>query len=410
MLRSSVVDMAGWLEPDRRLDRSPRWVATDLALTALFVWITIVSLRSDAYVDEFGPIEGVGWLLALSPTLLLPARRFAPACTLAAATLLYLWASASQGDSNAPLAAPFFAYSVAMTRPATTSGAIVAVAAAAMSTSTLYGPGAPDALITLLWPLLFGSGWLVATSIRRNQTRADRLRHEVTELEQRQADVARRAIFDERVRIARELHDAVGHAVNVMVLQAGAARLANDHSRATEALGNIERIGRNALTDLDHLLGLLHDDEAATRSPRHGIDDIAALVDQLRVAGADITFRNEVDGAVDWRTGAAVHRIAQEALTNAVKHAGRSHIDVALTRSTGALRLVVSDDGLGSQAERPSSGGRGIPGMAERAHVLGGRLTAAPLPDGGFAVEAVLPLADDAPDAPTPRSRRAVTS
>lgn len=402
--------MAGWLETDRRLDRSPRWIVADLALTALFVWITVVSVRSDAYVDEFGPIEGVGWLLALSPTLLLPARRFAPAGALVAATVLYLWASASQGDSNAPLAAPFFAYSVTMTRPATSSGAIVAAAAVAMSTTTLFGPGEPDPLIAFLWPLLFGSGWLVATSIRRNQARADHLRREVTELEQRQAEVARRAIFDERIRIARELHDAVGHAVNVMVLQAGAARLANDHGRATEALGNIERIGRNALTDLDHLLGLLRDDEAATRSPRHGIDDIAALVEQLRVAGADITFRNDVDGEVDWRTGAAAHRIAQEALTNAVKHAGRSHIDITLTRGADELRLVVSDDGLGSRAERPPSGGRGIPGMAERAHVLGGRLSAAPLPGGGFAVEAVLPLADDTPDTPAPRSHRAVTS
>lgn len=384
--------MAGSFTPDRRLDRRARWVLADLALTALMVLVTYQSLRSDAYVDMYGPVEGAGWLLALSPTLLLPFRRFAPATTLAAATVLYLWASAVQGDSNAPLAAPFFAYSVGMTRPVNASGAIVGTAAVALSTTTLYGPGSFDALLTVAWFVLFGSGWLIAVSIRRNQTRADRLGEEVSELEVRHAEVAAQAALDERLRIAAELHDAVGHAVNVIVLQAGAAQLTGDGDRALEALAHIEQVGRNALTDLDHLLGLLHDRPPADRAPQRTVADLVELVDQLRRSGVAVELHDRCDADLDWRTAAAIYRITQEALTNAVKHAAANHIDVTLTCDARSVRLVVSDDGRGSGVATSSAGGRGIPGMAERAAVLGGRLTAAARPEGGFVVEAVLPL------------------
>lgn len=384
--------MAGPFDPDRSLDRRVRWVAADVALSALFALITYESLRSDAYVDMYGPIEGAGWLLALSPTLLLPVRRFAPATTLAAATALYLWISAVQGDSNAPLAAPFFAYTVGMTRAVAVSGGMVGAAAAAMSTSTLYGPGDPDALTTIAWFLLFGSGWLIAVAIRRNQDRADQLHRDVLDLEAHHDEVARQAIIDERLRIARELHDAVGHAVNVIVLQAGAARMTRDGERALAALSEIEGVGRNALVDLDHLLGLLHDAEEPTREPQRSIDDLVALVDRLRTSGTDVELHNRCTADLDWRTVAAIYRITQEALTNAIKHADATRIDVTLGCDGDVVRLVVTDDGLGTEAHRSLTGGRGIPGMAERAAVLGGHLAAGPAPDGGFTVEASLPI------------------
>lgn len=384
-----------WFAPDRQPDRRARWVIADLALTALFAVITYESLRSDAYVDMYGSIEGAGWLLALSPTLLLPFRRVAPATTLALATVLYLWVSAVQGDSNAPLAAPLFAYSVGMSRPIRSSGTIVAVAALAMSTSTLYGPGDPDALLTLAWFLLFGSGWLIAVAIRRSQTRAEQLRREVDDLEAHHDEVARQAVADERLRIAQELHDAVGHTVNVIVLQAGAARLAGDRDRAIEALTHIEQLGRNALTDLDHLLGLLHETQEPTLAPQRTVADLVGLVEQLRSSGVDVELHRRCGADLDWRTVSAIYRIAQEALTNAVKHADADHIVVTLDCDGHAVRLVVTDDGRGRDARRSSGGGRGIPGMAERAAVLGGRLTAGPAPTRGYVVEAVLPLSPD---------------
>lgn len=388
--------MATWAEADRQLDRSARWVFADVALTALFLWITVVSLRSDAYIDQNGAIEGAGWLLALSPTLMLPIRRWVPLSALLVATALYFAISISLGDSNAPLAAPFFAYAVGITRPMDVSWPIVAGCAAVLSVGTFGGPGDTDPLTAVVWFVLLGSGWLIATSIRRNQTRAERLQAGLEKLEADQVAVARQAEADERARIARELHDAVGHAVNVMVLQAGAARLTRDREQALDALSHIEHLGRNALVDLDHLLGLLRETEdEPLRGPLRSVDDITTLIDELRAAGANIELDNRCRCTLDWRTGAAAYRIAQESLTNALKHAGDARITVTMSCTTADFRLVVVDDGLGRHSGATVGGGRGIPGMVERANVVGGHLAAGPRPGRGFGVEVTLPRSPD---------------
>ena len=288
-----------WLRPDRRQSRDPWWFVADAALALIFVWITVESLRSNAYVDEFGPIEGAGWWLAISPTLLLPLRRIAPATVLFTATALYMIISASEGDTNALLAVPFFTYSVGITRPADASGALVAVSAALLSTVVLYGPGDPEWLILPMTTMLVGVGWLVALSIRHNQLRANRLAVEAMNLRHERDLVAEHAVADERERIARELHDAVGHAVNVMVLHAGAARLATDDPRTAASLREIEDTGRAALTDLDHMLGLLHADVDAPLTPIHGSADIGRLVDEMNAAGADVHLDQRCELPID---------------------------------------------------------------------------------------------------------------
>ncbi len=368
------------------------WLLTDVLVTALFAWITVASLRSAAYVDEFGAIEGAGWLLALGPTALLLVRRRAPVTTLVAATVLYLLASATQGDSNAPLAVPLFAYSVGLTRPTRVSGPVVGLAALALSTSTFYGPGGPEVLIIVLWLLLFGLGWAAAVVVRRDQDRTAELSRAVDALEASQAGLTAAAIAEERTRIARELHDAVGHAVNVMVLQAGAARLSNRPEAAFVALREIENLGRSALTDLDHMLGLLDDSDAPIRAPAKTSADIATMVQELQSAGADITLHDHCEHPVGRHVGAAAYRIVQEALTNSLKHAGVAHVEVTLSCSRTELHVLVVDDGRVPPDRSPGAGGRGIVGMTERAKVLGGRLTAGPVAGGGFRVEAALPI------------------
>jgi signal transduction histidine kinase len=386
------------LRPDRLQSREVRWLVADALVAVLFIWITVESLRSSAYIDEYGRIEGLGWILAISPTLLLFVRRLAPLTAMLIATALYMVASAFQGDSNAPLAVPLFSYSVGMTRPTRVSGWLVGVAAVAMSLSVFYGPGDPLALSVPVVIMLFATGWLVAVSIRSNQTRAERLAVEAANARAESSRVAEEAVADERARIARELHDAVGHAVNVIVMQAGAARLSSHDERTIDSLRKIEQVGRSALTDLDHMLGLLHDDDNAVAplEPTRRIADIVRLVDSLRSGGADIHLDNRCDGSLDTtlahRTGPAAYRIVQEALTNAIKHAGPARIDVTIDCTAGQLRVLVVDDGLGAAAA-PSTpgGGRGIAGMTERAKVLGGQLTAMPLDGGGFRVEAQIP-------------------
>ena len=387
--------MTGWTRPDRYQHRGAWWLASDVVVAALFTWITLVSLRSDAYVDQYGAIEGAGWVLALAPNGLLLVRRLAPLTTLVAATLLYMAASAVQGDSNAPLAIPFFAYSVGYTRPVRVSATILGLAALALSTATFFGPGDPDLLVVVVWFLLFGIGWAVAVSVRRSQDRAVQLTQTIDDLEANQDQVAAAAIADERTRIARELHDAVGHTVNVIVLQAGAARLSHEPDKAFGALREIENLGRSALDDLDHMLGLLDDTDAPARGPTKTTADIATLVEEMRGAGADIALHDHCPQPVGHSAGAAAYRIAQESLTNALKHAGpTAHIDVTLTRTSTSLHLVVHNDGLGATLPA-SGGGRGLAGMSERAKVLGGRLTAGPVNGGGFAVEAALPLGSE---------------
>ena len=150
---------------DRRHPQGIWWIASDVVVAALFTWITVVSLRSPAYVDLYGEIEGAGWLLALSPNALLLIRRHAPVLALGAAGVLYLLASATQGDSNAPLALPFFTYSVGLTRPPRVSAPLVGAVALALSTTTFYGPGDPDALVIVVCRQGFSSS-LAAASLQ----------------------------------------------------------------------------------------------------------------------------------------------------------------------------------------------------------------------------------------------------
>lgn len=367
-----------------------RWLAVDAVIAGLFAWITIVSLRSEAYVDMYGPVVGWEWALALSPIAMLLVRRLAPVTALVLATALYMVASTTLGDSNAPLAIPLFSYMVAVTRPLRVSAWIVGLAALAMSTVTFYGPGEPDVLVIVLWILLFSLGWLIGAARRSTQFRAAELTETIDHLEAQQDEVAAQAIAEERIRIARELHDAVGHAVNVMVLQAGAARISQQPDRAFAALQEVETLGRNALQDLDHMLGLL--EGSPERGPGKGLSDIPALVDEMRCAGAEITLQDSCDTEVERHVQAALYRITQEALTNALKHAPGARVTVSLACRGGDVRLDVVEDGSGRRPTGSASGGRGIIGMTERAKVLGGTLAAEPTEDGGFAVRARLPL------------------
>ena len=390
------------LQPDHQQDRQMRWFAADALVGVLFIWITVESLRSSAYVTEYGRIEGLGWLLAVSPTLLLFVRRITPLSAMIAATLLYILASAVHGDSNAPLAVPLFAYSVGMSRPAPVSAALVGGTAVVMAVAVVFGPGDPLAMSAPIVFVLYGIGWLVAVNIRRNQTRADLLADETELLRAQSLLVAQQAAADERARIARELHDAVGHAVNVIVMQAGAARLATGDMRTASMLRNIEQVGRSALSDLDHMLGLLDDQNGggAPLGPARTIDDIVRLVDEMKAGGAKIHLHNRCDGSLDdsmhQRTGAAAYRIVQEALTNAIKHAGDATIDVTIACASDHLEIEVVDNGLGAAAKQ-GSGGRGIAGMTERAKVLGGQLTATPISGGGFRVRASIPVSAQTP-------------
>jgi signal transduction histidine kinase len=275
---------------------------------------------------------------------------------------------------------------------------MVAVAAGVSAPTTWFAHGENPAIVTLYFLVFFLVGWVIGVRVRRGQLRAEHLRSEAATAREEAAEAVARAIADERARIACELHDAVGHAVNVMVMQAGALRISTADPRSASSLREIERVGRAALTDLDRMLGLLGAEGGpAPLEPAHGVADIRALVDGMRTAGVTVRYENRCNGALDDSSerpiGAAAYRIVQEALTNALKHAAPATVDVAVSCDDSELVVSVVDDGRGAAAGADATErvGRGLAGMNERVAVLGGRIRTGPVPGGGFRVEAHLP-------------------
>jgi signal transduction histidine kinase len=215
-------------------------------------------------------------------------------------------------------------------------------------------------------------------------------------LEERAAGLERahvEAVAHERATIARELHDVIAHSVSVMTVQAGAARLLLDEDppRARESLVAVEETGRQALGEMRRLLGILRGDEhARDLAPQPGIADIDALAEQVRAAGlpVDVVVEGEprrLPPGIDL----AAYRVVQEALTNALKHAGAARAQVSIRYRTTALELAVTNNGT---ARRNGRGGHGLIGLRERVALYGGEFEAGWRPGGGYAVRALLPL------------------
>ncbi len=230
---------------------------------------------------------------------------------------------------------------------------------------------------------------------RRVRFRGERL----AEREERRREEALRTVVEERTRIARELHDVVAHRVSLMTVQAGAARtiVTDDPEKAAQAMGAVEQAGREALSELRHLLGVLRPDAESDLLPQPGVIDIPHLVDEFNEAGLEVTLSvhgEEVELPV--RVELAVYRIVQEALTNALRHAGPDARAIVRLETNGeGVRIEVTDDGIG--ASPGVNGGHGIVGMRERAQLLGGSFHAGPGPRGGYSVSAYLPVDEDSP-------------
>ena len=211
---------------------------------------------------------------------------------------------------------------------------------------------------------------------------------------------ARRALVEERTRIARELHDVVAHSMSVIQVQASTAkyRIPALSDAATAEFDDIAATARSSLTEMRRMLGVLRtEDQTAELAPQQGIDDIPALVDTIRRAGVEVGLVLEGGEAAAAATAAvqiAAFRIVQEALSNAVRHAPGARIAVRLHAEARSVRILVHNGAPPRTPEGPG-GGYGLRGMRERAEILGGSLSAGPASDGGWDVEAVLPLDTD---------------
>ena len=265
----------------------------------------------------------------------------------------------------------------------------------------LSGEGAVLTASAFAAVLLLGTG----TRDRRERSAADVLAAEQrAALERERADVERQRALQsatqERLRITRELHDVLGHAMSVMVVQAGAAgRLLDtgDPARAREAVAQIERAGRQSMTEMRHLLGILRDDEpgagGSPRTPAPSLEDIDALVARVGEAGlcATVTVRGS-RGSVAAGVDLAAYRIVQEALTNSLKHSSATQAAVHVDYRPREVEVEVVDNGRGASAvEADSATGHGVAGMRERVAMYGGDLIVGSRPAGGFSVQATFP-------------------
>jgi signal transduction histidine kinase len=207
--------------------------------------------------------------------------------------------------------------------------------------------------------------------------------------------LAAQAVADERVRIARELHDVVAHNVSLMVVQAQAVGAVADDDAQRGALDQIAALGRQGLAEMHRMLGVLRageDDPEAELAPQPGVADVERLVEHARGAGLDV--RLSVEGeprSLPPGVDLSAYRIVQEALTNVVRHAGHASAAVTISYKPGGLELTVVDDGRGPSSN--GNGGHGLVGMRERVALFGGELVAGRGPDGhGYAVRALLPF------------------
>jgi signal transduction histidine kinase len=258
------------------------------------------------------------------------------------------------------------------------------------------------------WPtpvsnaLVIGAAWLLGHFVGVRRAYTTQLER-TAELERARAEVARRAVAEERLRLARELHDVVAHAISVIAVQSGVgAHVANSQpEEAAKALVAIEATSRAALTELRRLLGVLRQDgeSQGDLAPVPGLADLDGLLAEVAKAGLAVRLRVEgMPSPLPAGVDLSAYRIVQEALTNVVKHAGPARAQVTIGYGDREVTVEIVDNGRAMAA--PTDNGRaelghGMIGMRERVQMFDGELQAGPRPGGGFRVAARLPLAVD---------------
>jgi signal transduction histidine kinase len=241
--------------------------------------------------------------------------------------------------------------------------------------------------------VVVSAGWLVGRGMRGRVRQTAELAERTRQLEDAREAERLAAVAEERRRIARDLHDVIAHSVSVMVVQAGAAEdiFARNPEGVLEPIRAVQETGRAALVEMRRLLGLLREDGELGLAPQPRLADLDALAEQMRLAGLPVEV--ELEGnprPLPIGVDLSVYRIAQEALTNALKHAGPARARLVLRYRESEVELEVVDDGSSSAN---GDGGHGLIGMRERVAVFGGTLEADRLPEGGFRVLARLPVA-----------------
>lgn len=369
-----------------------------------------VALTSSAGRSQAGthPVDGMAYaVVVVCCGLLALRRRFPFPVTAAVGAGLLLFALRDYPGGPLILPVMIALYTIGTTqerRRALLVGVSATAVVVVRAWATTTGHGQVSAFT---WA---APGWVIASlmwgaAVRSRRQTIDALRQRAEEAERTREQEAARRVADERLRIARDLHDVIGHSFTTVNVQARVAAtvLANAPDQARQALQAIETISRDALREIRQTLSLLREqtrddgrhEQGATTARLQYLDQ---LLEPLRVAGLSVEETVDLPGRpLPLVVDAAVYRIVQEALTNVLRHASARRVTVRITADDHGVKIEVVDDGTvsrvaaGLPARTP--GGHGIEGMRERAQALGGHLDAGPLPGGGFGVTAYLPVA-----------------
>jgi signal transduction histidine kinase len=390
-----------------------QWVLVDIVVAFL------VYAASAGEILAGGPTapSGPGWIAARALAVgvacaSLPFRRRFPIAVLGIVTAAVAFVNGAAGPPDFQgggggllvLAVPLAVYPVVLTSSRRRAVLEVGAAVVAIEIGALLAPGGPDWGAMLPGLALATVGWLAAENARTRRAYIDGVVERAAEREREREERARRASTDERLRIARELHDVVAHAMSIIAVRSGVARMAlqTRPQEASEALGIIEDTSHQALQELRSIVGVLRSAETdgtpAQREPAPGLADLEQLVAQIGEAGVPVHLRVEgqprrLPPGVDL----SAYRITQEALTNIVRHAAPATAQLTLCYLPAEITIEVTDNGRSSPeastgGQSTNGSGHGLIGMRERVALYGGNLQAEPTPT-GFHVLARIPTA-----------------
>ena len=368
----------------------------DVGLVVLVAGVTVIGT---AVLTAGRGVDVLGYFLLAGGAVPLLARRRRPRAAMAATVILafaYDAAGYPGGFYTLPIGIALYTAVDAGFRwtAVALAGGVVAVF---LLVGVVLGRGHISDATNALW----FAGWLVASLVLGEVTRSRRayveqVEQRAIEAERSRDEEARRRTSEERIRIARELHDILAHRISSINVQAGVGSrlLDRDPEQARRALVAINEASREALQELRATLGVLRQvDEPEPRAPSPGLAQLDGVIADTAAAGIEVNLEvegepRELPSGVDL----AAYRIIEEALTNVVRHATAARAHVAIRYEPAEIDLEIEDDGVGGKSDGSSPGGNGLLGMRERAVTLGGELEAGPRPAGGFRVRARLPV------------------
>jgi signal transduction histidine kinase len=378
----------------RRIRRTNPWVI-DAVLGSVFTVLSVAGLLGGNAQHDYHDVDAWGVFLALACSVpFFVRRRYPLRVHVVVVTSLVILATSNY---------PSDVQSQMLLVSSYTVGAYCAGRERVLALSTLIAGvfivavlGIPDTNTTniVLAGAFFLAAYLFGSTMRNRRLYTDQLEERAVLLERERDEQAKRAVSDERLRIAQDLHDVVAHSMGVIAVQAGVGAhvIDTDPAEAKKSLEAISQTSRMTLAEIRRMLGVLRDDARAEYAPAPGLVDLERLVRQICDAGVDthVTWegtRVELPHGIDL----TAYRIVQESLTNVLKHGGPNvHVDVTIRYEPEALKVEVVDDGRGING-RASDGGHGLMGMRERVGVYGGSFEAGPKVGGGFRVTVRLP-------------------